>query len=94
MIFFPDAIGHIHGPYSKEIKEKLIELDNLLGYLIEKLKLNNLLDKLNLIITSDHGMESTSVNGSIYLDKYVNIELFEIYGSDAVKHLFLKNGKL
>ena len=37
------------------MKEKLIELDKNLEYLINELKSHHLFDKLNLIVTSDHG---------------------------------------
>ena len=40
------------------MKEKLFELDKNLEYLINELKSHHLFDKLNLIVTSDHGSYS------------------------------------
>jgi ectonucleotide pyrophosphatase/phosphodiesterase family protein 5 len=74
------------------MQRKLEELDDYLGYLIEQLKENNLFNRLNLIITSDHGMESISQNTTIYLDSYIDTSLFESYGSRACYVLFVKNG--
>ena len=47
-----DFTGHLYGPDSPEIKAKLEEIDNILGYLIQQLNNHHLYDKLNLIITS------------------------------------------
>lgn len=81
----------MHGPYSEEMSKKLMELDSIMGYLIDKLQSNHLYDKLNLIVTSDHGMEATSANRTIFLDKYVNVSLFEAHGSTTIKNIFLNN---
>lgn len=73
------------------MSQKLMELDSIMGYLIDKLQSNHLYDKLNLIVTSDHGMEATSVNRTIFLEKYVNVSLFEAHGSTTIKNIFLNN---
>ena len=76
------------------MRAKLKELDQTLAYLITKLKTNDLFDKINLIITSDHGMETiASKEKAVYLDKYVNTSLFDAFGSSAVYDIFLKNSK-
>lgn len=87
----PDHTGHLYGPYSKEMEEKLYSLDKTLGYLIDELKTNDLFDSLNLIITSDHGMEEISEKTAIFLDSYIDTELFEAYGSRACYSLFVIN---
>lgn len=86
----PDATGHKYGPYSKQMEEKLYSLDKTLGYLISELKSHHLFDKLNLIITSDHGMEEVSEKNAIYLDSYVDTGLFDAYGKKSSYNLFLK----
>lgn len=87
----PDHTGHLHGPYSKEMEEKLYSIDKTLGYLIDELKSKNLFKKLNLIITSDHGMEEIKESSAIFLDSYIDTELFDAYGSRACYSLFLRN---
>ena len=89
----PDHTGHLFGPYSKEMADKLLFCDSTLGYLIEQLKDHHLFDKINIIVTSDHGMEKISKNNTRFLDQYVDINLFNYYGSRSVWNLFLKNGK-
>ena len=71
-----------------------MELDRNLEYLINELKKNKIFEKINLIVTSDHGMEK--VNGkenAIFLDKHVNTSYFDAFGSSVVYDLFLKNSK-
>lgn len=87
----PDHTGHLYGPYSKEMEEKLYSLDKTLGYLINELKKNDLFENLNLIITSDHGMEEISEKTAIFLDSYIDTDLFDAYGSRACYSLFVKN---
>ncbi|XP_060071862.1 ectonucleotide pyrophosphatase/phosphodiesterase family member 5-like [Ylistrum balloti] len=64
----PDRTGHNYGPNSPEIVEKITEMDTLLGTLLDKLTANGLQNKVNLILTSDHGM--TDVD---YENKLVDI---------------------
>jgi len=87
----PDHTGHIYGPYSPQMSEKLTYIDGILGYLIEQLKSHHLFDKLNLIVTSDHGMESISEANTVFLDKFVDTNLFDTFGTRAVHTLFIKN---
>ncbi len=89
-----DHTGHLFGPYSKEMEEKLYSVDKTLGYLIDQLKAKNLFEKMNLIVTSDHGMEEISKERAIFLDSFIDTELFDAYGSRACWSLFVKNGKL
>jgi len=86
----PDATGHLYGPNSKEMDEKLQSLDRTLGYLIEQLKTHHLFDKMNLIITSDHGMEEVSESRLVYLDSFVDTRLFRAFGRRTSYNLFLE----
>jgi predicted AlkP superfamily pyrophosphatase or phosphodiesterase len=72
---------------------KLEYLNEILGYLIDELKKHHLFDKLNLVITSDHGMDTISNNTVIFLDSYIDINLFNAYGSRACYSIFVKNCK-
>lgn len=81
----------MYGPYSVEMTEKLHYINEILGYLIDRLKVNDLFDDLNLIITSDHGMDTISNTTAIFLDSYVDVDLFEAFGSRACYSLFLRN---
>ncbi|GAB6031025.1 hypothetical protein CHUAL_007843 [Chamberlinius hualienensis] len=63
----PDSTGHKYGPQSENVKEALKKVDYFIDVLMEGLHLRNLIGCVNLIIVSDHGMESISCNRIISL---------------------------
>jgi len=65
----PDHTGHMFGPDSDEVNEKLEELNDVIGYLVAELKRKNLYENMNIILTSDHGMASLSEDRLILLDQ-------------------------
>lgn len=85
----PDHVGHLYGPYSVEMRQKLEEIDDDLGYMIAQLKKHGLFDRLNLIITSDHGMDTISNKTAVFLDTYIDTSLFNAYGSRACYNIFV-----
>ncbi|XP_063788784.1 ectonucleotide pyrophosphatase/phosphodiesterase family member 7-like [Pseudophryne corroboree] len=52
----PDKTGHLSGPETEQRKTIIRQIDRTIGYLLDSIKNNKLKDKLNVIITSDHGM--------------------------------------
>ena len=83
----PDKTGHKFGPNSTEVKSKILELDDLLGYILYKLEDNDLLKTTNIILTSDHGMTSISKDNETYkinLDDYININSYNITSKSPV----------
>jgi ectonucleotide pyrophosphatase/phosphodiesterase family protein 5 len=71
----PDHTGHEFGPDSKEYSDKIVDVDRAMGYLFEELDAANLLDKLNIIVTSDHGMASMSE--TLFVKSYVQGNLID-----------------
>lgn len=67
----PDGVGHDHGPESPQTKATLEHLDSLLGVFLSKIEKLPISEKVNIIVTSDHGMSETSENRIIYLDDYL-----------------------
>lgn len=69
MLYFhePDGVGHKFGPVHSNTGEVIEELDEILGKLRKKILKLPYGDKVNLIVTSDHGM------GAISPARYVNI---------------------
>ncbi|KAL5014928.1 hypothetical protein ScPMuIL_009198 [Solemya velum] len=92
----PDATGHRYGPNSDEVLEKVKEMDILLGYIVTKLQENNLADKVNVMVTSDHGMTELDVrNRVIDLNQIVNMSLIKRTAArDIVTHITPKDGQL
>ena len=87
----PDETGHQFGPYSNETKEILMKCDQTIGYLIAQLIKFGLYDKMNIIVTADHGMDVASFNRSIDLSDYVDISKFKSYGGLTQINIFPNN---
>ena len=68
----PDSQGHRSGPESTEIDELVMELDGLVGYLLETISALPIADKINLIIASDHGMTERSTERYIDLSEFID----------------------
>lgn len=72
----PDHTGHIVGPESQELESKIIELDFLLGYFLNEIEKLPFHDQVNVIVTSDHGMSSTSNEKKVVLSDFIPAEWF------------------
>lgn len=72
-----DADGHLHGPNSTEIRTTINNVDTMLGDLFTGLKKRNLTDIVNVVVVSDHGMATTSIDRLIQLDDLVDLNLIE-----------------
>jgi predicted AlkP superfamily pyrophosphatase or phosphodiesterase len=81
---FVDSEGHRYGPDSEEVVQAIREADELLGYLIDQMKSNQLFESTNIIIVSDHGMAEVSRERLIVLDDLVNMEGIDIVSSTPV----------
>ena len=68
----PDSDGHDFGPDSPEMVARIEHLDSLLGVFLNKLEKLPLADKVNLIVTSDHGMGSISDDRVVMLNQYLD----------------------
>ena len=69
-----DDAGHNYGPDSKEVAEAIHYIDSVIGILLNGLKERNLLEKVNVIIVSDHGMAATRASQIIFLDDYIDLD--------------------
>jgi alkaline phosphatase D len=84
----PDMCGHIYGPDSKETREMNTYLDSLIGVFIRKVEKLPHSDKINIIVTSDHGMCNVSADRRIIFSDYVKQKWFDIIeGSNPVFNL-------
>jgi predicted AlkP superfamily pyrophosphatase or phosphodiesterase len=67
-----DAVGHNHGPDSDEVRTALREVDAAIGRLLDGLATRSLLENVNLIITSDHGMARVGPGHAIAIEDMVD----------------------
>lgn len=73
----PDGAGHNYGPEAEETLEMLAYVDSLLGVFLSKLEQLPIADKVNVIVTSDHGMVATSADRVVQLNDYINPDWLE-----------------
>jgi len=84
----PDGQGHATGPVSKEIDSLVVELDKLVGNLIGKLQKLPDYKKINLIVTSDHGMAEISSERYVDISAYTPRNWYErTHGGNPMMHV-------
>uniref|UniRef100_A0A673N4S7 Ectonucleotide pyrophosphatase/phosphodiesterase 5 n=1 Tax=Sinocyclocheilus rhinocerous TaxID=307959 RepID=A0A673N4S7_9TELE len=89
----PDESGHNLGPESPLMDVVIADIDEKLGFLRGKLRTAGLSDKVNLIVTSDHGMTQLSHDKIIELDTYVSRDLYTWIDKSPVVGILPKEGK-
>ncbi len=72
-----DSAGHLYGPNSTEIRATITSVDNMLHDLFVGLDQRNLTQIVNIVVVSDHGMASTSVDRLVQLEDLIDLGLVE-----------------
>lgn len=88
----PDESGHKLGPQSSDMDGVIAGIDEKLGFLRNKLKTAGLYEKVNLIVTSDHGMTQLFSDNIIQLDEYVSRDLYTWVDKSPVVGILPKEG--
>lgn len=89
-----DDAGHEFSPDSEETRYSVLNVDRYLEQLYKGLKARKIDEKVNVIITSDHGMASYDPRNVIFLDDYLSDSLAEkiLWTSEFIQ-IFPKEGK-
>lgn len=90
---FVDGTGHRYGPNSPVIIDAIKRADDLVGYLIQKMKETGLTENTNLMIVSDHGMAEVSRERIIVLDEMIDPDDVELIEYSPSVMMDVKNGK-
>lgn len=90
----PDEHGHMLGPESPLMDEVIADIDEKLGFLRNELRKAGLYEKVNLIVTSDHGMMQLSTEKIIELDEYVSRDSYAWVDKSPVVGIIPNEGKL
>ncbi|XP_054608532.1 ectonucleotide pyrophosphatase/phosphodiesterase family member 7-like [Dunckerocampus dactyliophorus] len=97
----PDLVGHKYGPDSPECQKMVEQVDRTVGYIRDKIYYHGLTDRLNIIITADHGMTKILPEGQIQriiLSKIQGFSFkdiqFQLLDYGPVGMLLPKEGKL
>jgi ectonucleotide pyrophosphatase/phosphodiesterase family protein 5 len=88
----PDESGHNLGPESSLMDVVIVDIDEKLGFLRNELKKARLYERLNLIVTSDHGMTQLFPDKIIELDQYVSRDWYTWVDKSPVVALLPKEG--
>jgi predicted AlkP superfamily pyrophosphatase or phosphodiesterase len=88
-----DGAGHSNGPNSGAVRTAVRRADGHLGRLLQGLERRRLLDKVNIVIVSDHGMAETSIARVVVLDDYVSLDDVEVIDINPTLGLFPKPGR-
>jgi predicted AlkP superfamily pyrophosphatase or phosphodiesterase len=78
-----DSAGHRFGPQGVETNTAIASVDKSIGRLIEGLRARGLLQQVNLLIVSDHGMSPISAQRVVLIDEMLDpasVERFSAYG--------------
>ena len=90
-----DNTGHSHGPFSKEYKSMVENVDvNAVGFLLKRLNETDFLRKVNLIIVSDHGMDNTSASRQIYLEDFIDPSTYTLTEKGPLVHMWPRPGMM
>lgn len=73
----PDKEAHAFGSESPEVREWIKNIDNLIGYLNKKVNSIN----TNIVIVSDHGMDTVTFERVIDLNKYLDNSTYDTAGT-------------
>lgn len=92
MLYFdePDETSHEYGPFADETKAMVEHLDSIVGYMYRKLRALPHGDKINLIITADHGMVEISKDRFVDWDDYLKPEWCEHIDGTNPTNIFVK----
>lgn len=84
----PDRSGHIFGPDNKTVMSMVLkEVDDDIGLLVSELKRSGLWGRVNLIVTSDHGMVQCSAERLIRLDQCLDAKMYTVVDMTPVAAL-------
>lgn len=90
----PDFSGHLYGPENKTMMSQVLkEVDDDIGLLMSELKAADLWGRVNVIVTSDHGMAQCYPNQIIALDDCLGRDNYTLVDFNPVAALIPKEDK-
>ncbi|KAG1656007.1 Bis(5'-adenosyl)-triphosphatase enpp4 [Nymphon striatum] len=89
----PDLVSHGFGPFSNETMKFLQEIDEGIGYLLEKIESYELENLLNLIVMSDHGVDVLLSSNQIQINDIAPTSICNVYGVGPISGVIPHPGK-
>ncbi len=78
-----DSAGHSYGTYSNELRIAINEVDEVIGYLIKRLR-QEVPEEVNIILVSDHGMTAAGQENAISFNTIITDEFLNQAGVTVV----------
>lgn len=66
-------------------------MDDLVGYIEQKMIKMKLMNRVNVVFLSDHGMDSVHISNFIDLTEFIADDTYNIYGSSPVLQIVPKD---
>lgn len=73
-----DHAGHVYGPDSAGVNDKLRETDEALARLVRGLRQRGIFHRINLIVLADHGMAAVPEKNSVLVDDLVSLDQVQL----------------
>ncbi|MEO5799853.1 MAG: ectonucleotide pyrophosphatase/phosphodiesterase, partial [Gemmatimonadales bacterium] len=89
-----DHAGHTYGPGAPETDAAIARVDSSIGRLMTGLAARGMLDRVNVIVVADHGMQLTPKDQLIVLDDYISLDDVDVIDWTPVGAIAPKPGKL
>ena len=89
-----DSKGHSYGPDGDETIEAIRVVDKAIGHLINGLEAQNILNEVNIMIVSDHGMTETPDTKVVNIADYINLDDVVTVGGGPFMEIRPNEGKL
>jgi len=92
MLYFdePDGTSHRYGPLAQETREISEYLDSIVGDMYRQLKALPYGKKINIIVTSDHGMTDISDDRFVDWDDYLDSSWYEHIVGTSPTNIYAK----
>lgn len=80
----PDSEGHAFSPSSQQERDMVLKVDSFVCELQQQVSRYGLDDRVNIIIVSDHGMETVCLRDVIDLREFMTPNTYKIVGTSPV----------
>ncbi len=90
----PNDVSHEYGPEAAQTRSAIAGVDAQVTALVAGIESRGLADRIDLILTSDHGMADVGPGNVIVLDELADFEDGEIFEQGAFVQIFPNEGRL
>ncbi len=88
-----DSAGHDFGPDSRAVADAARRVDRYLNRLVRGLTRRGIMDRVNIVVVSDHGMSEANTSRVVILDDYLSLEGIDIIDLNPTLGLFPPAGR-